>query len=529
MLPVAIVGGGPCGMMSALLLARAGVRSVVFEKKPGISTHPKAMGVSRRTSEIYRQLGLLDQIEQGSLAVDGRWLSIWAKSLVGEEFGRVPIAAAHSELTPCTGWHCPQTWTEHVLLDALAKEPLAEIRFGADVAGTEEAGSSVRLGLGSGERVDASWVIAADGAGSAIRHQLGIPAEGPGDMGHFLNTMFRADYGSHLVDRPALMHQALSDEYFEFFVAVNGTDLWLMHHFLQPGETPGDFPVERLAQNIRRASGLPDVSVEVLSVSPWVMSPKVAGKFRAGRVFLVGDAAARLSPAGGLGLNTGLQSVHNLAWKLAAVLRGEAGEGLLDTYEAERQGTAVSTMRNTNRNAGEIMPIVNAAMGGDWDLVRELVAHSRRAGTGLGQDLGVAYDAGAFVSDGSKKPEVVDPVNDYQPDARPGQRAPHLWIERDGQKRSILDFFGRGFCLLAGRDGDAWKACGGEVRQNARDFHALDFEECYGIDTAGAVLVRPDGYVGARFRVAPGSPEKAVRDTLATILEFPAGGAAVSA
>jgi putative polyketide hydroxylase len=126
-------------------------------------------------------------------------------------------------------------------------------------------------------------------------------------MGHFLNVMFRADYGPHLRERPAILYQTLSSDYFEFFVAINGENLWLMHHFLQPSEGPEDFPAERLQALIRDASGLPAVSVEILSVMPWVMSPKVARRYRSGRVFLVGDAAARLSPAGGLGLNTGLQ------------------------------------------------------------------------------------------------------------------------------------------------------------------------------------------------------------------------------
>jgi 2-polyprenyl-6-methoxyphenol hydroxylase-like FAD-dependent oxidoreductase len=108
-------------MMTALLLARQGVKCLVLERKPGISTHPKAMGVSRRTAELYRQLGLLDEIEKGSLSREGRWLALWSKTLVGEELGRVPIVEAHSPTTPCVPLHCPQTWTEQVLWDALKK------------------------------------------------------------------------------------------------------------------------------------------------------------------------------------------------------------------------------------------------------------------------------------------------------------------------------------------------------------------------------------------------------------------------
>ncbi len=515
--PVVISGGGPCGLMTALLLTRAGVASVVLERKTGLSTHPKAMGVSRRTAEIYRQIGLLDRINDGSLSVDGHWLGLWAKSLVGEELGRVPLAELHSIHTPCVAMHCPQTWTEQVLFEALQKETLAELRFDAEVISIEPKGEVVGVTLRSGEILETPWLVAADGAGSLVRHQLNIGAVGPGDMGHFINVMFRAAYGKYLKDRPAILYHTLSEEGFENFVAVNGDDIWLMHHFLQPGETVDDYTKEQFAEIIRRASGLPEERVEVLSLSPWVMSPKVAERIREGRVLLVGDAAARLSPTGGLGLNTGMQSVHNLVWKLAAVVRGQAGEALLDTYHSERHGTAVSTMQHTNSNAEEIFAVVTAGLQGEWDRVRSLVGQSRRGGTGLGQDLGLRYGEGAFIPDGTTEPAEADPVNDYIPSARPGGRAPHLWADNKGH--SLLEFFGKGFCLLIGKDGDAWRQAGGvALVQNGREFSAHDFETIYGIQTTGAVLVRPDGYVGARFFEGPPSPPETLKQALDLIL-----------
>jgi len=320
-------------------------------------------------------------------------------------------------------------------------------------------------------------------------------------MGHFLNVMFRANYGRHLQERLAILYPTFTEDYLEFFVAIDGADLWLMHHYLQPGETAADFPAERLRSIVVKASGLPNEPVEILSTMPWVMSPKVARRYRIGRVFLVGDAAARLSPTGGLGLNTGLQSAHNLAWKLAAVIKGEAGADLLDTYQQERRDAAFWTMQNTNRNADEIMDISAKAMEEDWDGVRELIGHSRRRGGGLGQDLGISYAQGAFVPDGTVAPELEDPINDYRPDARPGSRAPHLWIERQGTRLSILDLFGGRFVLLTGSDCEFAKVDPGllEVLQNRRDFAADSFESSYGIASTGAVLVRPDGYVGARW------------------------------
>jgi len=183
------------------------------------------------------------------------------------------------------------------------------------------------------------------------------------------------------------------------------------------------------------------------------------------------------------------------------VINGEAGDSLLDTYEKERREVALSTMRNTNRNADEIFDVVSSAMENDWDKVRALIAQSRRQGTGLGQDLGVTYSQGAFVSDGSEAAVTNDPINDYQPSARPGSRAPHLRINRKNGQFSTLDFFGRNFVLLTGTDFPKNASTGNSVNvfQNGKDFTADGFEELYDITRRGAVLVRPDGYVGARW------------------------------
>jgi len=518
-LPVGIIGGGPCGLLASLLLARAGVSAVIFEKKEGISTHPKAMGVSRRSAEIFRQIGLLDRLAEGSLPTAGYSLSFWGKSLPGEELGRVPLHPPSPELTPCSAMHTPQTWTEEVLLEAARKEPLATLRFAEEAVAVEEAGGRVRITVASGGTEEFSWVIAADGAGSGVRHQLGIETVGPGEMGRFINVMFRAPFGGKLGDRKAILYQVLTEEAFEPFVAVDGKDLWLMHHFLQPGEKVEDYSKERFAEIISYVSGFPDAPVEVLGLSPWVMSPKVAKKFRTGRIFLVGDAAARLSPAGGLGLNTGLQSVHNLAWKLAAVVRGEAGEALLDSYESERKTASFATMQNTNSNAEEIWDIIGAGFEGKWDIVRDRIAHSRRGGAGLGQDLGVRYEAGAFLDDGLPAPEVNDAINDYLPVARPGSRAPHLWITQKGEKKSLLDLLGGRFVLLAGRSASEWAAPSGvSVLRNGADFETVEFEQAYGIAETGAVLIRPDGYVAARFAEAPADPALSVARALDLIL-----------
>lgn len=515
---VAIIGGGPCGLMTGLLLARFGIKCTVVEKHPDISFHPKAMGVTRRTAEIYRQLGILDTMMTEDIHPSVNAVSIWSKGLAGELLGQVPMPAEPAGFTPCRRFHCPQPHTEDILLEALNNEPLADVRYHTLVDAFRDTGDGVELYLidrdtGTSQTLRAEWLVAADGAESPTRRSLGIETEGPGDMGHFLNVYFRADYGPHLEGRRAILHQSLQEDSFGFFVAVNGTDHWLMHQYLDVGEAPEDFSREQLHDMVVAASGLPNVPVEIISVSPWVMSPKVASQWRKGRCFVTGDASARLSPAGGLGMNTGIASAHNLAWKLAAVVKGEAGESLLDTYEAERLPAAKATFSASLGNAQEVTQIVEAGLMGEWDRARELIGHSRRAGSGMGMDLGHVYDVGALVPGEHEAPVPAEPVNAYVPTARPGARAPHLEILVDGENASTLDFYGREFCLLSGSQGEGWcpalkdalASLGTGLKAkclvSGRDFTAEGhaFTELYGISDDGAVLVRPDGVVAARW------------------------------
>jgi putative polyketide hydroxylase len=257
------------------------------------------------------------------------------------------------------------------------------------------------------------------------------------------------------------------------------------------------------------------------------MSPKIAALFRKGRVFLTGDASARLSPAAGLGMNTGLQSAHNLAWKLAAVLRG-APESLLESYDAERRGHVMRTYEMSNDFGSEVFEIIEAGLGGDFARVHDLVENSRRAGSGLGIDLGWRYERGAFVPEPGQNFSAPLEFDTYTPTAEPGRRAPHAWLERDGARISTLDLFGLGFAVLVAGDAAPWRTDaifgGYEVETFSiganGDYRDADghFMELYGLQPGGAVLVRPDGVVGWRAQTAPADPRLALSTALTQTL-----------
>ena len=295
----------------------------------------------------------------------------------------------------------------------------------------------------------ARYLIAAEGAQSRVRRALGVKMVGEEKVYDSVNILFHADLTQWVEHRPAALYFVEQDDLRATFLTINGRDRWgfLIHSPKQYGWKPQDFTPEFCAELIRKGVGVPDLDVTVLGVSPWEASAIVADRYRVGDVFLAGDAAHEMPPTGGFGLNTGVQDVHNLAWKIAAVLRGKADDALLDSYHAERQPFGTIITQNSLANA---LSMGRTARQGKV-LPRQQFLNEQ------GLIFGASYQSTAVVPDGTPPAAVDDPVTEYVPSARPGGRAPHVWLQRGNEQISTIDLFGPHFVLLAGSDGDAWR------------------------------------------------------------------------
>ena len=421
---------------------------------------------------------------------------------------------------------------------------MARIEFSTELVSLEsvEAGVRATLRTGGEEReVVADWVVGCDGAGSTTRRQAGIEMVGPDALGRVVGIYFHADLAKISAERPAVLYWTIDRESPGTFICMDGRERFVFHAGWDPElDDLESFDEARCKAILERAIGF-DANPEIRSVRPWVMTAQVADRYREGRVLLAGDAAHRFPPTGGFGMNTGIQDAHNLAWKLAAVIRGDAPESLIDTYETERRPIAQSNTDWSVRNAlgfasvigpGAIHQATRLAKGevSFEDLSAEIqtMCDGEKAHfAAVGRDLGFHYEQGALVQDGTALPERENEDLDLVPNARPGSRAPHFGIVRDGALASILDLFDGRFTLLAGPDCAAdWRAAataahvdaiilGEDVSEPACVFPAL-----YGVDD-GAVLVRPDGHVAWRSAHRPDDPTAALRIAFDRVL---AGG-----
>ena len=525
-IPVLIIGGGLVGLSTSLFLSHAGVSSLMIERHPGTAIHPRAMGFSPRTLEMFRTTGVekaIRKVEPSLAAIDGSTLLV--ESLVGQVFDNLQEDVSSIFTGPVPGSAIAQDLLEP-LLRTRAEQLGGDLRFGNELVACEQDAEGVTATIRERESgrtytVHAQFLVAADGSNSPLREQFGIGQHGMHGLFHSVSIIFEAELMEIFQKQHAIMCFLANDTVSGAMVPYPGSsarpDLFRLDATYDPEvETLDDYPEERCLALIRAAVGIPDFPVtRIRAVLTYEANALVADSFQQGRVFFVGYAARTQPPSGGLGGNTGIAEAHNLAWKLAAVLHGEAGETLLTTYDSERRTLAdytaeqvalLSQQRQNEGSAGITVDVVSV-------------------------NSGYRYSAGAIVQEaGDELLPLAQRPEQWQ--GQPGTYAPYLAFEREGKAISTLDLFGTHFVLLTGVEGANWEAAAQHVRealhlsldvyQIGESAHALlDREhrlcESYGISAGGAVLVRPDGFIAWRSKTGQTS-EQAAEQTLTQVL-----------
>lgn len=488
--------------------------------------------------ELLRQWGVDKELGRHALPQE-YWRFIWCTTMTGREIARVSNPDGElSAMSPTSRQIVAQDAVEAVLYRYARSLPLVSLRFSTECRSFTQSEAGViaevrRLGSDHSETIDARYMIAADGATSRIRRTLGIPMEGPAALSDQASIYFKADLSRYSAYRPADIYYCTEGIW---IAVVDGATRWLGIVRLDPKTEVRreDFTPEYCVEQIRRSVGVADLPVEVINTSFWQMGAQVAARFRVGRVFLAGDAAHRISPTGGFGLNTGVQDAHNLSWKLAAVLGGHAGDPLLETYEAERQPVGASNASWSADNARRIWTILDSVEGGDRKSVGAWVEDQQNHICSEGRALGFRYRSAAVVANGASPPPFSSRT--YTPSGYPGCRAPHVWLMQDGVRCSTLDLFERHFVLLYDAREASWRSAARKLEPVLApclkalaigpEGHVQDptgtWLESYGIEADGAVLVRPDGHVGWRSVSHVPNPRATLDGVLRRMLSAPA-------
>jgi len=522
---VAIVGGGPAGLMLAIELGCRNIACTVFDENTQAPHLPKANATSARTMEHYRRRGFSGDVRALGLPAGHPQDIIYTTRLAQHELTRFRIpssdqAAAQASFgdyreeawpTPELPHRVQQMFIEPILKAQAERYPSVTTCFGKRVVSVRDEGERVRVEAhdvvdGSTMEVVARYAIGCDGPRSIVRQAMGTSYSGEGGVkrdfmgGQMVSLYFTSPNLYEVLGKgKAWQFWAVNPQQRALLCAVNGSNSFVLMIQVNEGQNVEDIDPATVFRDTIGAS----FPYELTAVTPWNAGyALVANAFRSGRLMVAGDAAHLFTPTGGMGYNTSIDDVVNLGWKLAAVVEGWAPETLLDTYEAERRPIAMRNTAFAGRMADSIgrlpvTPLVEET-GSEADAARTrlgeaLAAHVASEFNIPGVQLGMRYVSSIVASDDAEPPP--DEPNRYVPSGFPGARAPH----RRAGNASLLDLFGRDFTLLAfGAAGTAaWEPAAEElhvplaiVRSDDAATRAL-----YGADL---VLIRPDHHIAWR-------------------------------
>lgn len=536
--PVLVIGGSLVGLATSMFLGTHCVPCLSVEKHRGTAIHPRAGYFQLRTLELMRAAGIDDKVIKAAHELyDPNGGLNAVETLAGREIANyIPdINQGVEDVSPARRLFMPQQVLEPLLKER-ALELGSRIEYSTELVSFEqdEAGvtATVRNIDSLQERqIRAQFMVACDGNRSPVREQLGIRMVGHPVMSNSITIYFRANCSRALRGRNLGVIYVNNPRVRGFFrLEKTGLGGFLVVFTVGDISQPearnaaGDMSFEKAAQLVRDAVGEPDLDVKVEDVASWVAVCRAAERYQSGRVFIAGDAAHHMPPTGGFNGNTGIQDAHNIAWKLACVVRGEAGRGLLDAYNQERQPVGMLAMEQAyQRYVTRSDPDLGTE--GMQQQVPDMHVEFNR------------YRSVAVLPDPDLKDDGAPDIDPRKSFARPGTRAPHVKLRHRGQVISSLDLYCRGFVLMIGHEGEGWLAAAKQAsaaagialdahlvgkpgssgdlldlpphRRTVATLFTQPFTAAYGIQSSGAVLVRPDGYVGWRMSSqAPAAAEQ---------------------
>jgi 2,4-dichlorophenol 6-monooxygenase len=570
---VLIVGSGPAGASAALFLSELGVRTIMITKYRWTANTPRAHITNQRAMEIFRDLGIEAQVLADATPHELAGDTVFCTSIAGEEIGRIhtwgtrPDREGHYRLaSPCLTVDIPQTYLEPILVRNATVRG-AQTRFSTEYLShvQDAAGVSVQVRdrlTGHEYTIRARYLIGADGARSKVAADIDLPYQGRMDIAGSMNITFKADISALVDHRPSVLYWVIQPGSNVGGIGtglvrmVRPWDEWLIVWGYDIDGPAPDLDDEMARGIVRDLLGMPDLEPEITGYSLWGVNEMYATTLQRGRVFCVGDAIHRHPPSNGLGSNTSVQDSYNLAWKLAAVLRGYAEPALLESYTAERAPVAERIVTRANRSAREFSDIFEA-LGVVGLAGAEMAAaiEERKANTpegaarraalvtametknyefnAHGVELGQFYESGAIVSDGTRPAPSRDDDLYYVASTSPGAHLPHAWVGDNVTRMAMMDLapYTR-WTLLTGVAGEAWVSAADKVAEElgvplatvvigpGREVTDLyyDWAKQREVEESGAILVRPDKHIAWRTMTLPDEPAAALRDALTRLL-----------